>query len=86
MEVELLLSDLVSSSEDISSPPVKPVISPVNFPSHHRRGNSLQHLRTEERALEKDVSTLTEKRGELSDELESLISQVGIMLRVCACV
>ena len=79
MEVDLLLNDLVSSTEEISSPSVKPTISPVSFMSHHRRGHSVQHLRIEERALEKDVSTLTDKRDELTVELESLISQVGVV-------
>ena len=75
----MLLSDITSSMED-SPPPVKPSISPIGGYSRqqlrHRRGYSLQHLRFEEIALEEDVSDLTNKREELKEELEGLISQV----------
>ncbi len=82
----MILNDIASSTKEISlsSPAVKPTLPKVRPHSHSWRGYSLQHLKLEEKALEKDVSTLSNKRGELTEELESLLTQVCVC--VCECV
>ena len=78
MEVDMLLNDLPTAGPKVqprhnsfSTLPSK--VYPKSFP----RGNALQSLQAEEKVLEGQLSTLTNKREKLAGELEGLISQVG---------
>ena len=86
MEVDMLLNDL----------PVPKKIPLPQQPRHHsfstlpskvlpQGANPLHSLQAEERALEGQLSSLTDKREKLAGELEGLISQVSYCLMSYAC-